>query len=103
MGITDVTGVRVGHWTDPVARTGCTVVLLPDGRIVLTYDEKDGVSGSRALVSTDGGATWEPEIYVLRWGHSGRTSSVALLDGSVLTLLAGNDGLGTRATVWRPE
>ena len=29
--ITDVDGVRVGHWTDAVARTGCTVVLLPDG------------------------------------------------------------------------
>jgi len=31
--ITDVPGVRVGHWTDPVARTGCTVVLLPAGSI----------------------------------------------------------------------
>jgi len=27
--ITDVPGIRVGHWTDPVARTGCTVALLP--------------------------------------------------------------------------
>ncbi|MBV9041466.1 MAG: P1 family peptidase [Acidimicrobiia bacterium] len=27
--ITDVPGVRVGHWTDPVAKTGCTVALLP--------------------------------------------------------------------------
>jgi L-aminopeptidase/D-esterase-like protein len=27
--ITDVPGVRVGHWTDEVARTGCTVVLFP--------------------------------------------------------------------------
>jgi len=24
-------GVRVGHWTNAVARTGCTVVLLPEG------------------------------------------------------------------------
>lgn len=24
-------GVEVGHWTDAVARTGCTVVLLPEG------------------------------------------------------------------------
>ncbi|HVL82661.1 MAG TPA: P1 family peptidase, partial [Actinomycetota bacterium] len=29
--ITDVEGVQVGHYTDPVARTGCTVVLLPAG------------------------------------------------------------------------
>jgi len=31
--ITDVPGVRVGHWTDEQARTGCTVVLLPDGTV----------------------------------------------------------------------
>jgi L-aminopeptidase/D-esterase-like protein len=29
--ITDVPGVRVGHWTDPEALTGCTVVLPPPG------------------------------------------------------------------------
>jgi L-aminopeptidase/D-esterase-like protein len=29
--ITDVPGVRVGHWTDASARTGCTVVLFPEG------------------------------------------------------------------------
>ena len=28
-----VNGVRVGHWTDEVARTGCTVVLLPAGTV----------------------------------------------------------------------
>jgi L-aminopeptidase/D-esterase-like protein len=31
--ITDVPGVRVGHWTDQVARTGCTVCLLPAGTV----------------------------------------------------------------------
>ena len=31
--ITDVPGVRVGHWTDAVAATGCTVVLFPDGTV----------------------------------------------------------------------
>lgn len=29
--ITDVPGVRVGHWTDPAGLTGCTVVLPPPG------------------------------------------------------------------------
>ncbi|MDP7743461.1 MAG: hypothetical protein QGF67_18620 [Lentisphaeria bacterium] len=46
--------------------------------------------------------TWEEEIYVLFWGYSGRTSSVTLNDGRVLTLLAGT-GTGTRATIWLPE
>lgn len=28
--LTDVPGVRVGHWTDNDAKTGCTVVVLPE-------------------------------------------------------------------------
>src|SRR5947207_12183034 len=31
--ITDIPGVRVGHWTDERARTGCTVALFPAGTI----------------------------------------------------------------------
>jgi L-aminopeptidase/D-esterase-like protein len=31
--ITDVAGVRVGHWTDHEAQTGCTVVLFPEGTL----------------------------------------------------------------------
>jgi L-aminopeptidase/D-esterase-like protein len=31
--MTSIPGVRVGHWTDPHARTGCTVVLLPEGTL----------------------------------------------------------------------
>lgn len=31
--LTDIGGISVGHWTDPVARTGCTVVVLPPGTV----------------------------------------------------------------------
>lgn len=31
--ITDVAGVRVGHWTAPEGSTGCTVVRFPEGTI----------------------------------------------------------------------
>ena len=31
--ITDVPGLQVGHYTDPVAVTGCTVVLCPEGAV----------------------------------------------------------------------
>jgi L-aminopeptidase/D-esterase-like protein len=31
--ITDIPGIRVGHWTDRAARTGCTVVLFPEGTL----------------------------------------------------------------------
>ena len=31
--LSDVEGVLVGHWTDDDARTGCTVVLFPEGTV----------------------------------------------------------------------
>lgn len=31
--ITDVEGVRVGHWTDADALTGCTVITFPEGTV----------------------------------------------------------------------
>jgi len=44
--ITDVPGVRVGHWTDPVAATGCTVVLFPD-RTVASGEVRGGAPATR--------------------------------------------------------
>lgn len=46
--ITDVPGVRVGHWTHPSARTGCTVVLLPDGSVG-SAEVRGGAPASREL------------------------------------------------------
>ena len=31
--VTAIAGISVGHWTDPAARTGCTVVILPPGTV----------------------------------------------------------------------
>jgi L-aminopeptidase/D-esterase-like protein len=31
--LTEIDGVRVGHWTDRTAMTGCTVVLFPEGTV----------------------------------------------------------------------
>lgn len=47
--ITDVPGVRVGHWTDPVGVTGCTVVLLPDGTVG-SCEWRGGAPGDREWV-----------------------------------------------------
>ena len=44
--ITDLPGVRVGHWTDPAARTGCTVVLLPPGTVA-SGEVRGGAPGTR--------------------------------------------------------
>jgi L-aminopeptidase/D-esterase-like protein len=44
--ITDVAGVRVGHWTDVEARTGCTVVLFPAGTVA-SGEVRGGAPGTR--------------------------------------------------------
>ncbi len=43
--ITDVPGVRVGHWTDPLGLTGCTVILCPDGSVAAA-DVRGGAPGT---------------------------------------------------------
>ena len=53
--VTDVPGIRVGHWTDPVGLTGCTVVLLPDAGAVASVDVRGAAPGTREtdLLSPD--------------------------------------------------
>ncbi|KJE22410.1 L-aminopeptidase/D-esterase [Frankia torreyi] len=43
-----VDGVRVGHWTDPVGVTGCTVVELPVGTVA-SAEVRGGAPASREL------------------------------------------------------
>jgi L-aminopeptidase/D-esterase-like protein len=50
--VTDVAGVRVGHWTDPEARTGCTAVLFPDGTLA-SGDVRGGAPATRELELLD--------------------------------------------------
>jgi L-aminopeptidase/D-esterase-like protein len=45
--IRDVPGLRVGHWTDAEARTGCTVVLAPDEGAVAGVDVRGSAPGTR--------------------------------------------------------
>jgi L-aminopeptidase/D-esterase-like protein len=40
-------GFSVGHWTDALAATGCTVVLAPDGGAVASGDVRGGGPGTR--------------------------------------------------------
>ena len=46
--ITEVPGVRVGHWTDTAAGTGCTVVLFPDGTVA-SGEVRGGAPATREL------------------------------------------------------
>jgi L-aminopeptidase/D-esterase-like protein len=45
--ITDVEGIAVGHWTDHVAMTGCTVVLPPHGTVA-SCEVRGGAPGTRS-------------------------------------------------------
>lgn len=44
--------MRVGHWTDETARTGCTVVILPSGTVA-SGDVRGGAPGSREWALLD--------------------------------------------------
>jgi L-aminopeptidase/D-esterase-like protein len=50
--ITDVLGIRVGHWTDPVAKTGCTAVILPKNTVA-SGEVRGGAPGTRDFPSLD--------------------------------------------------
>jgi len=50
--ITDVAGLRVGHWTDLDAATGCTVVLFPEGTVA-SGEVRGGAPATRELELLD--------------------------------------------------
>jgi L-aminopeptidase/D-esterase-like protein len=77
--ITDVTGVRVGHWSDPQAKTGCTVVLLPPGGAVAGVDVRGAAPGTRETDLLRPGCTVERVHAVLLTG--GSAFGLAAADG----------------------
>ena len=50
--ITEVDGVLVGHWTDAVARTGCTAVVLPEGTVA-SGEVRGGAPATRDFALLD--------------------------------------------------
>jgi L-aminopeptidase/D-esterase-like protein len=71
--ITDVPGIRVGHWTDLEAATGCTVVLCEQGAV--------------AGVDVRGAAPATRETDLLRPGNLvGRAYAILLTGGSAFGL-----------------
>lgn len=77
--ITDVAGIEVGHWTDAEARTGCTVVLLPDG--------------TTASAEVRGGAPASREIELLAPERTVAEVHAVLLTGGSAFGLAAADGV----------
>lgn len=74
-----VPGVLVGHWTDPVAQTGCTVVRLPAGTV--------------ASGEVRGGAPATREFDLLVPGRLVRRVDAVVLTGGSAFGLAAADGV----------
>jgi len=75
----DIDGVVVGHATDAAARTGCTVLVFPDG--------------AAAGVHVPGSATGTRELGVLAPGHLARKVHAIVLSGGSAFGLATADGV----------
>ncbi len=77
--LTDVPGVRVGHWTDADAGTGCTVVIPPPGTI--------------GAVDVRGGGASTRELELLAPLSGDREVTALLLTGGSAFGLAAADGV----------
>jgi hypothetical protein len=72
------------------------LIVLRDGTVVLTYGERNRPYGARALVSYDGGRSWDNDYLVIladdapNW-DTGYPSSVVLNDGRILTVFYQTD------------
>jgi L-aminopeptidase/D-esterase-like protein len=74
--ITDVAGIRVGHWSDHTGKTGCTVVLAPPEGAVASCDVRGSAPGTR-------------ETDLLRPGRTvERVHAICLAGGSAFGLAA---------------
>jgi len=110
--ITDVRGVRVGHFTDPRRPTGCTVVLTGDGAVA-GVDVRGAAPGTRETdllaptnlveqvhaVLLSGGSAFglEAATGVVRWleergiGHPAGPARVPIVPAAILFDLAMGD------------
>lgn len=77
--ITDVPGIRVGHWTDRRGGTGCTAIVC--------------VAGALGAVDVRGGAPGSRELEVLASQNLVRTAHAVLLTGGSAYGLAAADGV----------
>jgi L-aminopeptidase/D-esterase-like protein len=87
--ITAIPGIEVGHWTDPVAQTGCTVVVLPEPNSV-TAEFRGAAPGTREAALLQPGMSVEQAQAIVLTG--GSAFGLASADG-VMTALE-TDGRG---------
>ncbi len=76
--LTAISGISVGHWTDPDAATGCTVVLCPDGAVA-GVDVRGSAPGTREVALLDPVCTVEKVHGIMLGG--GSAFGLAAADG----------------------
>lgn len=104
------TWTRVSGVTGNIGGNPPATVLLPDGRLCVTYGYRRKPSGIRARISNDEGRTWLPEV-VLRDdgfdGDLGYPRSIVRPDGRVFTAYYFNGPHGSDRTIqgtfWTPS
>ncbi len=94
--ITAIEGVEVGHWADPVALTGCTVVVLPEPNVV-TAEVRGAAPGTREYALLQPGMRVEQAQSIVLTG--GSAFGLAAADGVVRALEA--DGRGHKTPIGR--
>lgn len=92
--ITAVPGIKVGHWTDPVGRTGCTVVVLPEPNVVAA-ETRGAAPGSRETALLEPGMAVEQCQAILLTG--GSAFGLAAAEGVVRELESDGRGHPTPA------
>lgn len=89
-------GVEVGHWTDPDARTGCTVVVLPEATVA-SGEVRGGAPATRDFALLEPGRLVDHVDAVVLSG--GSAFGLAAADGVVGELEAQGRGFPTTAGV----
>lgn len=92
--VVGVEGVRVGHWTEPDAATGCTVVVLPEGTVA-SGEVRGGAPATREFALLDPVRTVDRVDAVVLSG--GSTFGLAACDGVVHELESRGRGFETPA------
>jgi L-aminopeptidase/D-esterase-like protein len=92
--ITAIPGIEVGHWSDPVAVTGCTVVVLPEPNVVAA-EARGAAPGTREYGLLQPGMAVEQCQAILLTG--GSAFGLAAADGVMRGLEA--DGRGHETPV----
>ena len=92
--LTSVPGITVGHWTDPAARTGCTVVVLPEPNVV-AGEVRGAAPGTRETALLAPGMSVQRADAIVLTG--GSAFGLAAADGVVTALEADGRGFPTSA------